>query len=58
MNGPQLPFSAAWGGATPASFDAQSWGMYPRGVEAFPWRYFVLAAALPKAVVWLLVPSQ
>ena len=57
MSGPQLAFSASWGRATPASFNALPWERTPR-VEAFPMRYFVSAAPLPKAVEWIPVPSE
>ena len=33
-------------------------GSVPPRVEAFPWCYCVDAAALPKAVEWIPVPSQ
>jgi hypothetical protein len=35
MNGPQLPFLATWGRATPASFDAAPLGTYPQGRRLF-----------------------
>ncbi|EFH86177.1 hypothetical protein Krac_7464 [Ktedonobacter racemifer DSM 44963] len=58
IDGPQLSFSASWRDATPASFEAHSWGTYPKGAEAFPWRYSFGDVTLPKAVDWIPVPSH
>jgi hypothetical protein len=55
--GPQLPFLASWREATPASFDATPVGTYPHRRRLFLDAIFD-AAALPKAVDWLPVPSQ
>jgi hypothetical protein len=48
IQSPQLRFWASWGRATPASFDAHSWGTYPPGWRLFQ-RYPLSDATLPKA---------
>lgn len=54
---PTTPVFGAWRAATPASFEAQSWGTYPPG-GGFSFRSSWKDVTLPKAVEWLPVPSH
>jgi hypothetical protein len=49
--------SASWRRPTPAAFEAISWERTHTS-GGFPYGYSHKAVAVPKAVDWLLVPSQ